>query len=373
MHKGVSRWQRLGLGLVAAAMLSAGSWVTPAPTRAANEPRGVEAVTLYQGSDRLQRLVEAARREGALNIYSSMNIDQLSRVVDGFKQWLERTHGLKPHVTVWRGQGEALLQKVLLEARSGRQQADIVETDSIVLESLKRERLLARLWSPYLSHYPEAARDSDGRWIGTRLNIFTQAYNTNLVRASELPRSWADLLNPRWRGQLAIEADDWDWFATLVKQGPFGDREQALEFFRKLRQQDLQVRSGHSLLAQLQAAGEVPLVLTQYNYIAQSFKDRGAPVDWFVIEPAVARANGLGVPAQAPHPNLAILFADYVMSPQGQTLHDQLNLAPASREVPSRLTRGFRFVYVDVNTVVDEAQYWRRLYEDTVIVKQISP
>lgn len=341
-----------------------------ADLRSTPQARRVEAVALYDGSDRLQRLVEGARREDKLTIYTSMSTQVLNQVVDSFRRWLEQKHGLKPQVVVWRGGSEDVLQRAVLEARAGRHEVDVIESNGNELEILKREGVTGRFRSPLFSDYPADLRDPAGYWHATRLNIFTQAYNTNLVRRTELPKTWSDLLEPRWRGRMAIEATDWDWFATLVTRGPFGSQEQALAFFDRLRQQDLQVRQGHTLLAELLAAGEVALVLTEYNYITQSFKvERKAPVDWFVLEPAVARPNGLAVAANAPHPYLAMLFVDFMLSPDGQAILNQFNIAPASPKVSSPLTQGFRYILADTDAVIDHAQMWQQRWEERVIRK----
>lgn len=330
----------------------------------------VEAVTLHQGADRIQRLVEGARSENRLTLYTSLSAQVLSRVVGAFREDLQKAHGLRPEVVVWRASSEEVTQRSLLEARAGRYEVDVIESNAVDVEILNRERITARFWSPYFDDYPEHLKDPARYWHANRLNIFTQAYNTRLVRPHELPKDWRDLLDPRWKGRMAIEAGDWNWYATLVTRGPFGGREQALTFFDRLQAQDLQVRSGHTLLAELLAAGEMPLVLTEYNYIVQAFKaDRGAPVEWFVIEPAVVLPNLVAVAANSPHPHLATLFIDFLLSPQAQAVLNQLNVAPASPKVDSVLTQGFRSVVVDIRAVIDEAQVWQRLWEQRVIAK----
>lgn len=366
MTRGVA--MRTGLALVLVWAVGAGAAMEG--RAASGAPRALvpaEEVSLYQGQDRVRRLAEGARREGQLSLYSSMNARILRQVVDAFRQWLDRSHGIKPEVEVWRGSSEDLLQRTLLEARAGRHQVDVLEANGNDLEILKREGITARFWSPSFGDYPEGLRDPDGYWHATRLNIFTQSYNTGLVQRSELPRAWQDLLNPRWRGRVAIESTDWDWFAAQVKAGTWGSRDQVLAFFDRLRAADLQLRTGHALLAELLAAGEVDLALTTHNYTVQALKDRGAPVEWFAIDPAVARPNGVAVPARLQHPHLAMLFVDFLLSPEGQAALDRLNVAPASPRVQSRLTQGFRYVLVDVRTLVDEASSWQQLWEQAVV------
>src|SRR5919204_330076 len=157
------------------------------------------------------------------------------------------------------------------------------------LESLHREGLLQRVRSPLHAELIAAALPSHGEWVGSRLNVFVQAYNTKLVERGELPRSYADLLHPRWKGRLGIEAADEDWFAMVVSG--LGEAE-GLRLFREIvAANGVSVRRGHTLLTQLVASGEVALALTVYNFTAEQLKRKGAPLDWFVIPPAIARAT----------------------------------------------------------------------------------
>src|SRR5262245_46051153 len=122
---------------------------------------------------------------------------------------------------------------------------------------------------------PQALRPH-GEWVASRLNIFSAAYNTNLVKKDELPKTYEDLKNPRWKGRLAIEADDGDWFATVVtKMG----RDKGIELFRDIvRANGVSVRKGHTLLSKLVVAGEVRIGLTVCRYKPEQQKREGAPV-----------------------------------------------------------------------------------------------
>src|SRR5439155_10084312 len=137
-------------------------------------------------------------------------------------------------------------------------------------------------------------------------------YNTNLVKKADLPKSYDDLLDPKWKGRIAIEADDSDWFAGLV--GQLG-QERGTKLFRDIAATNgFSVRKGHTLLANLVAAGEVPLALTVFNYTAEQLKRKGAPVDWLPLPPVVSMPNSIAVANAAPHPHAAVLFLDFMLS-----------------------------------------------------------
>src|SRR6185436_11301841 len=139
------------------------------------------------------------------------------------------------------------------------------------------EKLLYAVKTPLTAELIPQALRPHGEWVASRLNIFSAAYNTNLVKADEVPKSYEDLKNPRWKGRLAIEADDVDWFASIVtKMGV----EKGVQLFKDIvRTNTMSIRKGHTLLSNLVAAGEVPLALTVYSYKPEQQKRAGAPIE----------------------------------------------------------------------------------------------
>ena len=157
----------------------------------------------------MQKLVEGAKREGEVTIYTSTPVDDMKVLADAF----ERQYGVK--AKVWRASSEKVLQRGLAEARAGRFDADVFETNGPEMEALVRERLLAPVQSPAFADLVPEARFAHRMWVGARLVIFAIAYNTALVRKADLPASYEGFADPQWKGRLGIEAEDSDWFATL--------------------------------------------------------------------------------------------------------------------------------------------------------------
>jgi iron(III) transport system substrate-binding protein len=248
------------------------------------------------------------------------------------------------------------------EARAGRFEVDIFDTNGPEMESLHREKILQEVKSPYLADLIPQAIMPHREWVGTRLNIFALAYNTRLVKKDELPKKWEDLLDPRWKGRLGIEAADEEWFAGVV--GQLGEQK-GLQLFRDIAAKNgLSVRKGHTLLTQLVAAGEVPLALTVYNYKAEQLKQKGAPIDWFVIPPAIARPNGIGMARRAPHPNAAVLFYDFMIS-DAQFLLLERDFVPTSRKIKTKLNQ-FPLKFVNSSDMLDHFAKWSKLYEEII-------
>jgi len=336
------------IGTLLSACLAAGLGAAPA---AMAQPSGMAG---YTGPDRQQKLEEAARKEDGLLIYTSATVEDMTVLIDAF----EKKYGIKARL--WRAGGEKVTQRTLTEARAGRNEVDIIETDGIELEALHREGALQPVKSPYQAELMEGAVRPHGDWTATRLNVFAMAYNTNLIKKEELPKTYEDLLDPRWKGRLGIEAEDLDWFATVNAE--LGE-EKGLKLFRDMVEKNgISVRKGHTLLTNLVASGEVPLALTVYNYKAEQLKNKGAPLDWFTIDPAIVRANGVALAKGAPHPNAALLFFDFLLT-DGQQILLERDFVTTSEKAQSKLNR-MPLKFVDPAVVLDENAKWAGLYED---------
>jgi iron(III) transport system substrate-binding protein len=309
----------------------------------------------YEGVDRQERLVAGAKKEGELIIYTSAQSDDIGAVAKAF----EAKYGVK--VNLWRAGSEKVMQRAVTEARGGRHAVDVIETNGPELEMLHREQILQAVKSPHLADLIPAARRPHGEWVGTRLNVFALAYNTKLVKKEELPRTFADLAHPRWKGRLGIEADDQDWLAGVLAQ--LGEAEGTRIFRDIVKANGISVRRGHTLLTQLVVSGEVPLALTVYNYKAEQFKGQGAPIDWFSIGKAVARPNGVAVARRAPHPHAAVLFYDFEIGEEGQRILAKRDFVPTNRKIDTPLNR-MPLELVDPKTMIDEHAKWTKLYEE---------
>ena len=333
--------------LVAAILLSASALA---------QTRSVAEVASYQGPDRQQRLIEAAKKEGFVSVYNSAPPDDMKVFAGVF----EKKYGVQ--VRVWRASSENILQRAVAEAKAGRNDLDIAETNSPEMEALVREKILQEVKSPHLGDLIPQAIPPHREWIGTRLNIFSFAYNTRLVKKDELPKTWEDLLNPRWKGRLGIEGADVDWFAGVVSS--MGEPK-GLKLFRDVvAANGMSVRTGHTLLTNLVVSGEVPMALTVYNYKAEQLKNDGAPIDWFVLQPALARPQGVGMARRAPHPNAAVLFFDFMLT-DAQDLMLKRDFIPTSKKISTPLNK-FPLQFVDPKVVLDENDKWTRLYRETI-------
>jgi iron(III) transport system substrate-binding protein len=311
-------------------------------------------VALYAGADRTQRLIEGAKKEGVVSLYASAPPDDLSALVNAFT----RKFDLK--VRLWRSSSENVLQRGVAEARAGRFEADVFETNGTEMEFLQREKMLQEVKSPLTADIAPAAILPHREWIGTRVNAFVAAYNTKLVRKDELPKSYADLADPRWKGRLGIEANDFDWFAALVKA--LGE-DKGLTLFRDIAARNgFSMRKGHTLLANLVISGEIPFALTVYQYKAEQLKNSGAPIGWLALAPTMARFQGVGLSRRAPHPHAGVLFVDFMLS-EGQEILAKRDFSPTSQRLKSALA-GLDLKMMDADMSPEEGDKWQKLFRE---------
>jgi iron(III) transport system substrate-binding protein len=322
--------------------------------------QGVTDFATYRGADREQRLVEGAKREGTVTLYSDEPTDDNTALVGAF----QKKYGIK--VNLYRASSEEIRQRALAEAGAKRFDLDVAFNNGPAIEAMAQEKLLQEVKSPYVDDLIPQAIPPHRQWVGFCLNVLVQAYNTGLVRKADLPRSYQDLLDPKWKGRIALEADDSDWFSGLM--GALGEA-RGIKLFRDIAATNgFSARKGHTLLTNLIVAGEVPLALTVFNYTAEQLKKQGAPIDWFVIQPLVSMPNSIGVARMAPHPAAAVLMYDFMLS-EGQTILADRDYVVTSRKVASPLDRAGLTIMDSIKALAD-GDKWQQLYTEIVSTRR---
>ena len=318
-----------------------------------------EALYMYRGGDRDARLLDKAKREGSVTVYTSLATKESTPLAQAF----EKKYGIK--VELWRTTSDKVVQRAVAEGQARRNVVDVIETNGPEMEMIAREKLLSEFFSPHLADLPPNAMAPSRLWVTDRLNFFVVAYNTNTFRRADIPAHYEGFLDPKWKGKIGVEATDAEWMATIIKQ--LG-AERGTKLFERLAAMRPDVRKSHIMLAELVGAGEVPVALTVYNSEVESLKRRGGPIDWVPVEPVVGRPQGIGLAKDAPHPHAALLFADFVLSLEGQELFNAMGRVPASLKVKSTLNN-FAYTMVDPATVLDENEKWEGLWTKLFLKK----
>ena len=284
-----------------------------------------------------QKLIEAARKEGEIVWYTTMSLDQSKEFMDRF---IKKYPFLKP--SVFRAGGGALLNRVMSEAKAGKQLFDVVHGTGEIVLPLMEANLVGAYASPERKMIADDLKDGKGFWTAVYVNSVALGYNKNLVKREDLPRTYDDLLLPKWKGRKICLDDSYSTFL----QGLISSwgKDKALAYLKKLAEQEPVIMRGSTVRVQLAAAGEFPLVLAYANII-QYLAEKGAPVDWLPLEPAVISVNTVMLGARASHPNAARLLIDFTLSKEGQEKLWDFQRIPVRSDVepkPARLFRGYK-------------------------------
>ena len=290
--------------------------------------------------DARSALIDGAKKETKLMIYSSVSATDTATLGQRFQQ---KYPFIKPEFL--RLGSERLLTRILQEARSGKQFADVYQTGVVEVYLFKQKGMLTHYASPERAAYADYFKDTDGYYTAFFHTSKVIAYNTRLVPAGKAPKSYDDLLDSQWRGKLGLPSGGGGirWFLAMMKE--FGD-EKGEAYMKKLAAQKLIVGQDISAVTSLMAAGEYPIAVFSNAHQIEQMKSQGAPVEWVATRPVLTTQTVLALPNRAPSPNSAKLYIDFVLSKEGQELLRSFNRIPARTDVeasPPRLTRGLKF------------------------------
>lgn len=334
-------------------------WIAPLLAMglaAAAHAQDIDAAMKLKGDARTKALVEGARKEGEMMVYHSTQLEDLRPVFDAFT----KKYGVK--IRDWRSSSESVRQRVISETRGGKRDVDFIENNAPDQEALVREKMLRTMDSPYFADMRAGTLPAHKQWATSTIDVFVQTYNTERVKKADLPKSYEDLANPRWKDKLGIEAEDWGWFGTIVEAM---GQEKGLKTFRDIISTNgISVRKGHTLMAQLVATGEIPFALDAYNYKPPQLKDKGAPIDWIALPPVIAQMHAVAVPAKASHPFAAALLFDFFLA-EGQEILAKRHFTPSSTKVASPFSN-VQLKFIDPAENLDKQQQWTKQYDDVV-------
>jgi iron(III) transport system substrate-binding protein len=309
-----------------------------------------ETFAIGAQTDPASRVLEDAKKEGALVWYTALNLNDSEMLTKRFEQ-------LYPFIKIetLRLSSFSLLTKIQTEARAGAFKADVIEIAGVLGHILKREGLFAKYTSPESRFYPDSVKDPDGTWTSFFMNTHVLAYNTKLVKKDELPRTYEEIINPKWKDKITM-SEDFDIFGMMLK---VMGRPKGMEFMRRLAAQGVNLKNSYSLTIGAVASDEVPLGLNVYGTRTEEFKKRGAPVDWIPLEFTLASLEPLAVGAKAPHPNSARLFVDFLLSKEAQGMMRERFRIPSRPDVlpdPPELTKGLKLIPTDLSLAEQSKQ-----------------
>lgn len=298
-------------------------------------------------------LVELAAAEGGeLLWYATMSERDIEQVIAAFTE----AYGIE--VGYYRGKGGEVFQRAAEETAAGAPGPDLVNLGSEFVRGLNEEGLLGAYEPLSVEDLPaDAVLD---RWFAISTSVVGLTWNTSLVPPGEVPRSWEELADPRWRGTVGIDPSDADWYYTLFRHWVDGGRteDEAEALFEEIAANAVFVR-GHTAQAQLLAAGDLSLGVNSVSII-DDLEGDGAPVAWTpAVEPLVVDYTGVAVLERAPRPASAVLLADWLLSDPGKQV-----LAEAGIRVPSELENlGYAYAKTDTEDLSANLEEWESRFE----------
>jgi iron(III) transport system substrate-binding protein len=276
-----------------------------------------------------QKLIDGAKKEGALVWYMSASIEDAQAILLAFNK---KYPFLK--TDFFRAGSARLFNRIMNEARAGKVLFDLVAVRGLETHQLVKAGLLQPYVSPESAAYPAGFKDSKGYWVDYFDSYNVIGYNTQLVAREQAPKSWEDLLDPKWKGKIALDEENFSWYGAMTQKW---GKEKTQRYMRALAKQDIQLRNGQTLIAQLMAAGEFSVAMVLAHRI-EKMKEQGAPVAWVTtLDPVTVSLHPIGIAAKAPHPNAAKLFVDFILSKDGQQLLLSIERTPARPGIDTKM------------------------------------
>jgi iron(III) transport system substrate-binding protein len=266
---------------------------------------------------RLKALAEGAKKEGVVHYHGATNVNDMQDLLTGFRRQY-------PFIDVryTRLGGPSVVNKVITEYRGGIFNVDAISMRGTLIPELASKNLLAKYKSPETPFLLQGFADAEGYAAGYYATGYTLLYNNTRVKPAEAPKSYDDLLNPRWKGRLVMDREEYDWLAGMIV---LMGESKAISFLKRLvEEQSLNFQRGHSLITQLVAAGEYDLLVDGYAQQALQFKTKAAPIDFVFMNPTVVKPpTVIAIGLKAPHPHAAALLVDYHLAKETQEMMAQ--------------------------------------------------
>lgn len=332
---------------------------------AASGSMSVSQLALYQGADRENILIEGAKREGQFTLYTSHT---------WFRTLVKDFEKKYPFIKVseWRNDSKNLIRKVLEESKSGRVLVDVVETTADGMGIIKREGLFQEYYSPEARHYPNELkpRGKNGFfYLPDRETYNSLGFNTTLIPTAAAPRNLKDLIDPKWKGKMAITST-----STGVRW--IGNALDTLgrEYLEKMADQEVSVQDmAPAALIGLIGSGEVSMSPTIFDANVAIAKQKGSPVEWRPLEPVVTTVGSSALMAKAANPHTALLFIDFLLSREGQQLIMKGGLWSPREDIGS-VEQKFKKTYLDEKYPLEQLELkftqWENLLRQLFIRKR---
>jgi iron(III) transport system substrate-binding protein len=325
---------------------------------AAAQTKSLAELANYRGADREEVLKAGAKKESKMIWYTSLTAH---RDIAGVFE--AKYPGVK--VETYRAGPNDLTRRLLTEAQTRRNFADLVETTPSTLMMMRDSKLLMPYFSPHLVNFPEDAKEEADKnrvlWATDRESIVGLGYNRNLMRASDVPKNFAELARPENKGKIGASGDTTGvrFIGAMIKA-------KGEEYVTQLRSLDIKMHmiSGGAM-HELMAAGEMPMSISIFRNHVLAAKPKGAPTEWVALDLNPTNAGGVALPAATNSPHAALLFIDFLLSPEGQKIFEE-----KFRFATSTKNYGFKRWYPEKGYTIEQyekaEERWKKLLRDLI-------
>ncbi len=313
--------------------------VAPA-TRLSAAPAGIDP-----------QLLALARKEGTVTLYGSMTAPQMQSLAQRFQAQV----GI--HVETLRLESNVLPSRMAIESRAGSYHADVVDEPGFQIDLLKRQNLLTKFPAPENAQMTAGTFDHDGFYSSLFINTDTLAYNPQLLQKAGLkaPQTWYDFTKPEWRGKFALFSGSYEWYAAMVKA--FG-KDKADGYMRAFAANGVHMVNSHQLAETMLESGEYTGAINTYGYSMAQDQARGLAVVEVNPNPTVIELHGIGIAANAPHPNAARVFEEWTLSHDTQSwIAATLGRVSARRDVKNNPTIWGPHIHFVISDPAESAHY----------------
>src|SRR5579862_3839959 len=268
-------------------------------------------------------LLAGAKAEGEITIYGSMNEEEALP----YWQVFQDASGVK--VNYVRSSDAAILARIAIENRARQRTWDLVATTPVYRLP---DEVLLQFDPPEAKNLIPQARGPNRRWYGVYGNYNAPAYNTNLVKKADLPKSYEEFLSHKeWVGKIAIDATDSEWLSGIFAHyGEERGRKLAQDIVATLKPV---IVDGHLVVARSVGSGEYAVALNNYVGLTTNVMLGGAPTDFWALDPVGLAFGSVGVASQAPHPKAAQLAANFMLSREAETFLTKKGRLPTRTDV----------------------------------------
>jgi iron(III) transport system substrate-binding protein len=304
-----------------------------------------------------EAIIAKAKEEKTLVYYSTTDIRDGTAMVHAFQK---KYPFIEPKL--FRLGSTQVVVKVLQEHRGGAHLFDVISATSFQFYEIFKEDLFQKYDSPERRAFLDDFKDKDGYWTSAYHNASIIAYNTAMLKPADLPKTYDDLLQPKWKGKMLMDSRETEWYASILQ---VLGREKGQRLMQGLAKQNLSFRPGRTLITQVLASGELPLAVNDYDHLVQSAKKKGAPVESIAAYPVISRVQPIGLGRYAPHPNVGKLFIDFTLSEEGQKILRSFGRSSSRKGIePDELQKkGVKLYVSDITLAKDYARYDKEFRE----------